>query len=224
MLNISDAALRLGVSTDTVDRWVRQGKVPAQKEGGRWLFSAAELQRWARANGLPFSTDLGRDRHPKTIESVTVSEALRQGGIYRAIETSTVREVLQSLADRAPIPPEHREELVNRLEQREALSSTGIGHGIAVPHPRNPLQGIITQPSITCCCLETPVDFGAIDGDPVSVSLLLLSPNVEAHLPLLSRLAFCLSDPVVTSLLADGCPVADDLLTAVTRVETKIGR
>lgn len=188
------------------------------------MFDPAELQHWAQANGLPFSDDIGRDQDPKATESVSVAEALRQGGIHQGVEAHTVRDVLQSLADRAPIPPEHRRELVHRLEQREGLSSTGIGHGIAVPHPRNPLEGIITQASITCCCLKTPVDFSAIDGDPVSVSFLLLSPNVKAHLPLLSRLAFCLSDSGVASLLAGGCPAADDLLKAIEHVETTIGR
>jgi PTS system nitrogen regulatory IIA component len=74
---------------------------------------------------------------------------------------------------------------------REALGSTGIGDGIAIP-TCNPIV-LLSRPYL--CFLEQPVDFGALDGQPVSTLFTLISPTVRAHLHLLSRLAFALRDP-----------------------------
>ena len=81
------------------------------------------------------------------------------------------------------------------LLAREALGSTGIGDGIAIPHVRNPIVLHLSRPTVTLCFLEQPVDFGALDGQPVSTLFTLVSPTVRAHLHLLSRLAFALRHP-----------------------------
>lgn len=224
MLDVSDAARRLGVSPDTVERWIRQGKIPAHRDRGTWVFDPDEIRRWARTNGLQFSPGENGGGHERKVETVTVAEALRRGGVARGVEAQNVSEVLRALVARSPLPEEHHATLLEGLEEREALSSTGIGHGIAVPHPRNPLEGIVEESSITCCCLATPVSFGSLDGEPVSVAFLLLSPSVKAHLPLLSRLAFCLSRPDVVALVADGCAGIDSLIETIAAVEAGIRR
>ena len=61
-----------------------------------------------------------------------------------------------------------REFLYQVLLAREALGSTGIGDGIAIPHVRNPIVLHLSRPTVTLCFLEQPVDFGALDGQPVS--------------------------------------------------------
>ena len=81
------------------------------------------------------------------------------------------------------------------LLAREALGSTGVGDGIAIPHVRNPIVLHLSRPTVTLCFLEHPVDFGALDGQPVSALFTLVSPTVRAHLHLLSRLAFALREP-----------------------------
>jgi PTS system nitrogen regulatory IIA component len=88
-----------------------------------------------------------------------------------------------------------REFLYQVLLARESLGSTGIGDGIAIPHVRNPIVLHLSRPIVTLCFLEQPIDFGALDGQPVSTLFTLISPTVRAHLHLLSRLAFTLRDP-----------------------------
>ena len=68
---------------------------------------------------------------------------------------------------------------------RESLGSTGIGDGIAIPHVRNPIVMHIPRPTITLCFLEHPIDFGALDGQPVHTLFTIVSPTVRAHLHLL---------------------------------------
>jgi len=55
--------------------------------------------------------------------------------------------------------------------------------------------GYISQPILSLSFLETPIDYGALDGKPVYALFLLVSPNVRTHLRILARLAFCLRDP-----------------------------
>jgi len=71
---------------------------------------------------------------------------------------------------------------------REHLGSTGIGHGVAIPHGRVP---DLSQPVITLVRHPEGIDFDSIDGNPVHIIILLLVPDNEdrTHLELLARLA-----------------------------------
>ena len=71
---------------------------------------------------------------------------------------------------------------------REHLGSTGIGHGVAIPHGR---MSDLTNPVIALARHKDGIDFDAIDGAPVHIVILLLVPDSEdrTHLDLLARLA-----------------------------------
>ena len=60
---------------------------------------------------------------------------------------------------------------------------------------RSPIVLHVLRPTITLCFLEHPVDFGALDGQPVRCLFTTVSPTVRAHLHVLSKLAFVLRDP-----------------------------
>jgi len=71
---------------------------------------------------------------------------------------------------------------------REHLGSTGIGHGVAIPHGRMP---DLSHPVIALARHQNGIDFDAIDGEPVHIVILLLVPDGEdrTHLDLLAKLA-----------------------------------
>jgi PTS system nitrogen regulatory IIA component len=116
---------------------------------------------------------------------------------------------------------EARTELYAKLIEREQLASTGIGNGIAIPHPRDPLSEPPEAPVITTCFLDKPVDFGAIDDQPVFVFFLLLSPTVKHHLHLLSRLSYCIRDSAFVSFLGSQ-PDATSLYSHVAEIEKRL--
>jgi PTS system nitrogen regulatory IIA component len=221
-LDASQAARCLGVSTGTIERWVRQGKIPARRQGAEWAFDTLELREWARTNSLPFRESSELAQTALRTEAVTVAQALERGGFHFDVDAATVDEVLEALAFRAPIAPDCRAELSQRLREREELSSTGIGGGVAVPHPREPMAEVVRAASVTTCFLRSPIDFGAVDGKPVRVAFLLLSPDVKTHLRLLSRLAFCLGDEEFSSLVVQPPRSIEELLAGVERVERRI--
>jgi len=84
--------------------------------------------------------------------------------------------------------------LLSEVRAREAVSSTGIGEGVAVPHA---LSDAITETAMAVVRLARPIEFEAVDGEPVDLLFLLAGPRggSSTHLQLLSKLARLLHDP-----------------------------
>ncbi len=121
---------------------------------------------------------------------------MQAGGIVYRLGGTDKESALRAVVEPMRLPDEvDREQFLRVLLAREALASTAIGDGIAIPHVRNPIVLHVPRSMITLCFLEKPIDFGALDGQPVHCLFTMVSPTVRAHLHLLSRLAFALRDP-----------------------------
>ncbi len=94
------------------------------------------------------------------------------------------------------------EEIFEQLLERERLGSTGLGHGVALPHAR--VKGI-DQACGVLVCLESGVDYDAIDGQPVDLVFGLLVPHdaTQEHLQLLAKLASIFSKDEFREQLRD---------------------
>jgi mannitol/fructose-specific phosphotransferase system IIA component (Ntr-type) len=106
--------------------------------------------------------------------------------------------VLGELADQIPQlagQSAARQVLLRALEDREELHSTGIGDGIALPHARNALVGLMDEAVIVFGRHPTGIPYGAIDRAPARLFFLLIAPTVTQHLSILARLSRLLRDP-----------------------------
>ncbi|MFO8002815.1 PTS sugar transporter subunit IIA [Thioalkalivibrio sp.] len=85
-------------------------------------------------------------------------------------------------------------QVFDALSAREKLGSTGLGHGVAIPHGR---MAEIGNPRVALLRLHEGVDFDAIDHEPVDVLIALIVPEASTseHLDLLAQLARALSQP-----------------------------
>jgi len=92
----------------------------------------------------------------------------------------------------------------DRLLERERLGSTGLGHGVALPHAR--IAGV-NQAMGAFLKLDSGVDFDAIDGHPVDLVFGLLVPEkaTQEHLDLLASLAALFSNPDLCKRLRTEC-------------------
>lgn len=195
-LLVRDAARLLDVSEKTIYRWIKQGSIPAYRLHEQYRFNRAELLEWATARRIPLSPEIFREAESEAASLPRLTDALRAGGIHYRIGGADRAAVLHAVVETLRLPAEvDREFLYQVLLAREALGSTAIGDGIAIPHVRNPVILHLDRPLVTVCFLERPVEFGALDGRPVGVLFTLISPSVRAHLHLLSRLSFALRDP-----------------------------
>jgi nitrogen PTS system EIIA component len=80
------------------------------------------------------------------------------------------------------------EEVLKAVEEREAVLSTGIGFGVAIPHARSPE---VRELSLVCGVSPSPVPFDSIDGEPVRLFFLIVGPESTAgqHVKVLGRIA-----------------------------------
>jgi nitrogen PTS system EIIA component len=105
-----------------------------------------------------------------------------------ADKRSVITALVDSLAKARKIEDKQVAEIVEGALARETVGSTGIGHGIAIPHCRTPLVK-----SIVCAfgSSESGIDFDSLDGEPVYSVFLLLTPpdQKEQHLQLMKSFA-----------------------------------
>jgi PTS system nitrogen regulatory IIA component len=127
---------------------------------------------------------------------------LEKGGIYYNLKGNTPKEALSALI--AAMPAQQifsPENLLNAVLEREALMSTSIGKGIALPHPRNPLAAGQAEQFAALAFLEKPVDWNALDGKPVDSLLLIVSASAKLHLESLSKITFFCQQDAFLDLL-----------------------
>lgn len=106
---------------------------------------------------------------------MALADLLHQDAIIPALRVNSKKQLLQELAARAArITGLSEREIFDVILQRERLGSTGVGNGIAIPHGKlvniHSIVGIFAR-------LEQPVDFEALDDQPVDLVFLLLAPE-----------------------------------------------
>jgi PTS system nitrogen regulatory IIA component len=211
-ITLRQAATYLGVNESTLRRWIKERGLPVHRVNERLHLNAIEVWEWAVENGVPASRSLLEEAQRSPEQVPPLSTLLEAGGVHRDIEGEDKSAVLAAIVQRLPLSPEvDREFLLSVLDAREAMGSTGVGDGIAIPHVRNPILLHVDQPFVSLCLLQKPVEFGAIDGKPVHALFLVVSPSVPAHLRILAQLGFILRDPGMRELLARRAPTADIL-------------
>lgn len=212
-ITVRDTAQYLGVSEATVRQWIRRRELPAHHANERIYLNALEVWEWALEHGVHASRSLLDQARRHDDEVPPLAELLRRGGIHHGVPGADRAAVLREIVARLPLPPDtDRGFLVAVLEAREAMGSTGVGDGIAIPHVRNPILLHATEPFVTLCLLEQAVDFDAVDGLPVHALFTVVSPTVPAHLRVLAQLGFALRDAALRDLLRRRAPAADLLV------------
>lgn len=118
-----------------------------------------------------------------------ISEVIKPDDVEIGVSTASKSKLLKLLSEKAA----HalgigEQDILAALQSREGLGSTGIGAGIAIPHA--PVAGI-DGPFGYLACLSKPIEFDAIDDEPVDIVCLVLMPpeGQSAYLKLLSNIA-----------------------------------
>lgn len=221
LLHINELSKCLAMSPDTLRRWIRQGRIPVKWKGEKCLFSVRTIKVWAGKHNLKFTLPGDLKGDDDDLLSYSLVSAMETGGVYYDITGETVAGVIHEAVARIGgiIGESAKPALIKSLLEREEMMSTGVGYGVAVPHPRKPVAGIDAPPLIATCFLKSPVDFDAIDHNPVHVMFLLLAPDSRSHLYLLSRVSYCIRDVGFRELLA-GIPEREILFEEVKKFET----
>ncbi|MEZ5763186.1 MAG: PTS IIA-like nitrogen regulatory protein PtsN [Xanthobacteraceae bacterium] len=125
---------------------------------------------------------------------MTVTDLVAPEAIIPALKVISKKQALQELAARAAVLTGQNERTIFEvLLQREKLGTTAVGYGVAIPHGKLPkldrIFGLFAR-------LERPIDFEAMDNQPVDLMFLLLAPEGAGaeHLKALARVARLLRD------------------------------
>ena len=132
-----------------------------------------------------------------------LTDLVTLNAVLPALKVNGKKQALQEIAAKAAeITGQSDKAILEILLQREKLGSTGVGNGVAIPHGKlaklNKVFGLFAR-------LERPVDFEALDSQPVDLIFLLLAPEGAGadHLKALARVARLLRDAEVAKKLRE---------------------
>lgn len=192
-LKMRDVSKMLRVSMSTVRRWLAEGKIPAYKLGNQYRFSPMEIEDWVMRRKLnteekSFETEEAFVP-PQGTNRYSLYRAIHKGAVWSDVEGTTKEEVIKEamlrLSKDVELDPEMMTEL---LLDREKMMPTALNKGIAVPHTREiMLQN--QQDVVAVCFLQEPLEYGALDGEPVHTLFFLFAADDRRHLHLLAKIA-----------------------------------
>jgi len=120
---------------------------------------------------------------------MNISDLLQPDAVFASLKVQSKKQLLQELAARASAQTGVAERRIfETLTERERLGSTGVGEGVAIPHGRmtdiKQIVGVFAR-------LENPIDYDAVDKQPVDLVFMLLAPDVAGadHLKALARVS-----------------------------------
>src|ERR1700687_301437 len=132
-----------------------------------------------------------------------LADLVAPNAVIPALKVNGKKQALQELAAKAAeLSGQNERSVFDILLQREKLGSTRVGNVVAIPHGKlaklNKLFGLFAR-------LARPVDFEALDGQPVDLVFLLLAPEGAGadHLKALARIARLLRDPDIARKLRE---------------------
>ncbi|MFA4943587.1 MAG: PTS sugar transporter subunit IIA [Lentisphaeria bacterium] len=223
ILTLKELADYLRVNERTILRMLKSGQIQGVKIGGQWRFNGSQIDQLffpqAPVSGpdvVPLS-DFVPARQP-----VPVSRLVKEDRMILEMHSRDMEGVIPELCE--PITKKTLlldvQDLKARLLAREKLLSTGIGHGIAIPHPRDPIPTLREPAIIIVGRSAQGVEFQAVDNAPVHLFFLLVCQNIELHLHLMGALAHLLQD----NEFVDACrraPTAAEIIRLIMEQEAK---
>jgi PTS system nitrogen regulatory IIA component len=140
----------------------------------------------------------------------SLAELIERGGVHYNVAGQTPKEFITAAIGLLPsIPETERENLLKEILNREELMSTGIGRGIALPHPRNPVFGaanegkplVASPPLVAVAFPAQPVGWNVPDGCKVHTAFIIISISAKQHLGALSKINFLCQQEKFYSLI-----------------------
>lgn len=191
-LKIKDVAELLNVSDTTVRRWLTEGKIPAYRLNRQYRFSRSEIEDWLLKKRM---SDEPSEKVVKTGSlQFSLYRAIYRGEVYSDLEATTKEGIIAETMEKVAEPFELDQLVLTELFiDREKMMATGLGYGIAVPHTRDFLLQTHFD-VISIVYPKQPIEYGALDGQPVDTLFFLFACEDKRHLHLLSKIAHLCSN------------------------------
>ncbi len=192
VLTLRQLAEHLQLSERTIYRLLGRGQLPGFKVGGHWRFRRAVVDYWLDLRmGRLSPAELREMEVSWPAQALPLSDALLAANALLPIACDSPHDIVRELVDAVTFPePVDADQVVARVWEREQLSSTATGEGIAFLHTaRWDLRALHGNDLFAIGRRAAPVDFGAIEGGPTDLFLLLLARDTRQQLVLLAKAA-----------------------------------
>ena len=197
-LGVDEVARYLHLNRADVERLVKDQDIPFERHGQRLVFRKVDIDAWAsqrilglKGKGLAeYHQRSSQDTQRIVQQEAIMPERIRPEFISPALTAKTKASVLRqmvALSEKTGRVCDPRA-LLQGLEAREELCSTGIPGGLALLHSRNPESYLFDAPFLTLGRTIQPLPFGAPDGQPTDLFFLIGCPDDRMHLHTLARL------------------------------------
>ena len=160
----------LRVSERTVYEWAQKGEIPAGKIGTVWRFKKDDIESWVDERLASSKTSV-----PKQHKIVT--ENFLSPDRVVLLDYASKHDVLVMMSEVLAKAPQVKNsaELLDAILKREALMSTAVGRGIAIPHVR--LSSVTDLVMAVGISKRDILDFDAVDGNPVRLVFMIAAAN-----------------------------------------------
>jgi mannitol/fructose-specific phosphotransferase system IIA component (Ntr-type) len=199
-LNEDEAAGYLNLSLEDIRGRVKCREIPFQTRGRRVVFDKGEIDAWASQRILKLPEKRLAGYHQKSSQgtaaflhqSAIMPQMIKPEFAAPAMMAKTKASVLRELVDLADKTGRlnNPKALLESLEAREDLCSTGMPGGFAMPHPRTHDSYLFESSFIVVGRSLQAINFGAPDGEPTQLFFLVCCQDDRLHLHTLARLCF----------------------------------
>lgn len=198
-LKLKDVTELLNVSETTIKRWIADSKIPYYRLNNQYRFSRSEIENWVLSckQGGDFSPFDEEETHKEKLgtQQFGLYRAVHKGGVYADVPGETKEEVIRNAMEKIAHDLNLDAEVITELLlDRENLMPTALSNGIGVPHTRD----FLLQESYDVIAVvfpKNPIEYGALDGQPVHTLFFLFACDDKRHLHLLAKLAHLSSKP-----------------------------
>jgi excisionase family DNA binding protein len=223
IFSLEEVAEYLHLGAEDVRALARDGDIPHEKRGSRLVFPRAAVDAWASQRILGMGSERvaayhSRARAPSAAAhglAGLVEDAFMAPALAPRTKASALRD-LAAVAERTGLVHDPKA-LVESLVEREALCSTGLPGGLAIPHPRHHHPWLFARSFLVVGRCAQAIPFGSPDRRPTDLLFLLCCQDDRLHLRTLARLCLLAQQtPLLENLRAapDGPAMREALLAA----------
>ena len=153
-----------------------------------------------------------------------LASLIERGGVHYNVPGASQKELLAGAIGLLPLfPAIDPRDLLREILDREALASTGIGKGIALPHPRMPMAGDASPPLVALIFPAVNLDWNTPDGGKVHTIFLIVSSTAKQHLGVLSKINFLSQQEKFYSMIKARSP-KEEIIASIREAETTWAR
>lgn len=199
------------LSRSDVEQLVKNRDIPFERHGDRLVFRKVEIDVWASPRILGMESRRLAEYHRKSSQgaqqivqnAAIMPEMIQPSYIGPALTAKTKASVLRQMVALAEKTGRvcDSEALLEGLEAREELCSTGIPGGLALLHARNPESYLFESSFLSVGRTIQQIPFGAPDGRPTDLFFLIGCPDDRMHLHTLARLCLMAQKTDLLALL-----------------------